>query len=135
LGTKELYTIFSGGFNLIEDKLWVTGLGLGHVETISPVFSIRPEMVCYTYFPMTYEKPLRDTWAYHLRVAFVRDLGNRFAISAAPGFYFSKKSNKGTEEDYGYNQSPIPTFFDVRPAGSSNKTAFGFGMELSVILK
>ncbi|HLO60228.1 MAG TPA: hypothetical protein VK179_15870 [Bacteroidales bacterium] len=135
LGTKELYTIFSGGFNLVEEKLWVAGLGLGHVNQVSPSFSIRPEVVCYTYFPMTYVKPLRDTWIYHLRVAFVRDLGSRLAISAAPGFYISKKSNRGTEDEYGYSQSPIPDFFDVRPAGSSNKTAFGFGMELSVILK
>jgi hypothetical protein len=135
LGTRELYTIFSGGFNLVEDKLWVVGLGLGHAEQVSPVFSVRPELICYTYFPMEFERPLRDTWSYHFRVAFVRDLSRRLAISAAPGFYFSNKSNHGSETEYGYQQSPIPAFFDVRPAGSSNKYAFGCGLSLSVIFK
>jgi hypothetical protein len=135
LGTKELYTIFSVGMNLMKEKLWVAGLGLGHVERITDAFTVRPEMLWFTYFPFAFERPLRDTWTYHLRVAFVKDIGPRFSVSVAPGFYLAQKSNRGTEDDFGYDHSPIPPFYDVRRAGSSTKTSLGFGLALALIMK
>lgn len=135
LGTKELYTIFSAGMNFAEDRLWVAGIGLGHVEKLGNAFTVRPEMLWYTYFPMAFESPLRDTWIWNLRLAFVRDLSPGFSISVAPGFYMAQKSNKGTEEDYGYNHSFIPPFFEVRRAGSSAKTSVGFGLALALMIR
>ena len=135
LGVKQLYTIYSVGMNLFEDQLWVAGLGIGHLHEVSPKFSIQPEIICYTYLPMDFQKPLRDTYVSHFKFGLVRNFNENLAFSFAPSIYMAWKSNRGMDDVYGYEQSPINPLFDVIPAFSNNRMEFGFGLSLALQFK
>lgn len=132
LGTKQLYTIYSAGMCLIHDPLWVAGLGLGQINEVSPKFSIQPEIICYTYFPMAFTRQLRDTYITHFKLGLVRKLNSHLALSFAPGIYLSIKSNRGIYDTYGYEQSPINPLFDVDRIYSNNRYGFGFGLSIGI---
>jgi hypothetical protein len=132
LGVKQFYTIYTVGMNLVEDQLWIAGLGFGHLREVNPKFSIQPEIVCYTYFPMDFQRHIRDTYVGHLKLGLVRNLNENLAISLAPSMYLSWKSNKGIYEQYGYEQSPVGPVFDARYPYNDNKLGFGFGLGVEI---
>jgi hypothetical protein len=132
LGVKQFYTIYSVGMNLFEDQLWVAGLGVGHLHEVSPKFSIQPEVIWYTYFPMDFQKHIRYTYVGHFKLGLVRNINDYLAFSFAPSIYLAWKSNRGMYDVYGYDQSPIGPLFDVVPAFSDNKMEFGFGFSLEL---
>jgi hypothetical protein len=129
-GTKNLYTIYTAGMNLIKDRLWVAGLGLGQINNVNSVFSIQTEMVLYTYFPMDFKRYIRDTYVSHLKIGFVRKIDEHISFTAAPGIYLSWKSNRGRYDKYGYEQSPLNPLFDVKPAYHNTKMECGLGLSL-----
>ena len=131
LGIKKFYTIYSVGMNFFEDQLWVAGLGFGHLSELNQKFSLQPEIVCYTYFPMDFQRRLRDTYVYHFKFGLVRDLNDRMALSFAPSIYLAHKSNRQRYDQYGYEQSPIGEIFDIHPTRSS-KLEWGFGLSLGL---
>jgi hypothetical protein len=135
LGTRQLYTIYSAGMNLINEQLWVFGLGLGHLQEWNPKYSFQPEIIGYVYFPMAFGRRIRDTYIAAFKFGFVRNINERIALSIAPSIYLSEKSNRGIFDEYGYEHSPIKPLFDVTPANSNSKLGFGFGLSLGLNLK
>jgi hypothetical protein len=132
LGVKQFYTIYSVGMNLVKDQLWVAGLGFGHLRELSPKLSIQPEIVCYTYFPMDFVRRIRDTYIGHFKFGIVRNLNETIAISFAPSLYLSLKSNRGSYEEYGYEQSLLDPLFDIQKAYSNSLLGFGLGLSLAI---
>jgi hypothetical protein len=132
LGVENLYTIYSAGMNLFQEPLWVAGLGIGQTHVINTKFSIQPEIICYTYFPMDFQRLLRDTYVGHFKFGLVRNLNENLALSFAPSIYLSWKSNRGIYEEFGYEQSPMEPLFDVKRSYTENKLGFGFGLSFEV---
>lgn len=132
LGTKNLYTIYTAGMNLIKDRLWVAGLGLGQINKVNTVFSIQPEIVLYTYFPMDFRRYIRDTYVSHFKIGFVRKINEHISFTAAPSIYLSWKSNRVRYDKYGYEQSPLNPLFDVKPAYSNSRMECGLGLSLGI---
>ncbi len=130
LGIKQFYTIYTVGMNLLEDQLWVAGLGFGHLREINPRFSIQPEITCYTYYPMDFRRRIRDTFVNHFKLGLVYNVSEHFALSFAPSLYWALKSNRQTHEQYGYEQSLIDQLFKVERGGS--RMEYGFGLSLAI---
>jgi hypothetical protein len=102
-GVPTFYTIFSAGYNIDPERLFVGGFGFGHNHRINSKTSIRPEIISYTYLPRNLNgfDDFRNTQSSHLRVGLVRKLGQHFAISLMPSFYVSiKESSNGDESGY-----------------------------------
>jgi hypothetical protein len=131
LGVKQFYTIYTVGMNLVEDQLWVAGLGFGHLSEVNPKLSIQPEVICYTYFPMDFQGRIRDTYIYHFKFGLVRNLSERMAISFAPSIYLAQKSNRRTYEQYGYEQSLVGPLFDVDRIDHT-RLECGFGLSIAL---
>jgi hypothetical protein len=135
MGLKRFYTIYTLGMNLIEDQLWVAGLGLGHIHDVSTKFSIQPEIICYNYYPMNFARRIRDTWISHFKLGFVSNLNQNLAFSIGPSIYLSWKSNRGIYDNYGYEQSLMNELFDVDRPYSNTRLGFGFGLSVGIIYK
>lgn len=134
LGLKKFYTVYTIGMNYLEDKLWVAGLGVGHLYEVNQRFAIQPEISWYTYLPMDFQRKIRDTFVSHFRVGFIRKLSPSTGISVSPGIYMAWKSNRNIYDDYGYKVSPIGPVFDVKRAGTNNMVEFGFGLGVALHL-
>jgi hypothetical protein len=132
LGLKNLYTIYSVGMNIMEDQLWAGGLGIGHLHEINPKFAVQPEIMLYTYFPMDFQRRIRETHISHFKLGLVRRLNRNLAISFAPSVYLAWKSNREIYEVYGYEQSPIRPLFDVERVNNDKLMEFGFGLSLEL---
>ncbi|MBN2814098.1 MAG: hypothetical protein JXQ80_08480, partial [Bacteroidales bacterium] len=131
LGLKRFYTIYTAGMSLAEDQLWVAGLGFGHLNEINPRFSIQPEVVWYTYFPMDFQMHGRETYATHFKIGLVRNLSPRTALSVAPSIYLSHKVKRETSDQYGFEPSPVGPLFDI---DRYDNTRLGIGVGLAVAI-
>jgi hypothetical protein len=132
LGLKNLYTIYSLGMNIIEDQLWVGGIGIGHLHEVNPKFAIQPEIMLYTYFPMDFERRIRETNISHFKLGLVYRLNRSMALSLAPSIYLAWKSNRNIYDVYGYEQSFIGPLFDVERAYNDRLMEFGFGLSMEL---
>jgi hypothetical protein len=132
LGLKKFYTIYTIGMNYMNDQLWVGGLGIGHLHEVNQKFAIQPEMIWYTYFPMDFQKRIRETYVNHFKLGLVRTISPNLAISLAPSIYLAWKYNAEIYDQYGYEQSPIGPLVDVKRANNNKLMEFGFGLSLEI---
>jgi hypothetical protein len=130
-GSKFLYNIYSIGVNFINEDLWVTGFGFGHIENINVSYQFRPELVCYAYFPRDF-KHIRETYTAHLKFGFVSQLSDVVSVSLSPSLYWALKTNEGKYKSYGYEQSPFYPVFETRPRHSNSLLESGFGCSLEL---
>lgn len=131
LGVKQFYTIYSAGMSLTEDQLWVTGLGFGHLHEVNPRFSIQPEVVWYTYFPMDFQLHGRETYATHFKLGLVRNLGRYTALSVAPSIYLAQKIKRSGTDTYGFEQSSLGPLFDI-DRYDNTRLEFGVGLAVGI---
>jgi len=132
LGLKHFYSIYTIGVNLMENKLWVAGLGFGHLHEVNPKFDIQPELLLYTYFPTDFKGRIRETYITHFKLGLVRNLNQSLAISFAPSVYIGWKSNRDIYDQYGYEQSPIGPLFDIERGNNNRMLEAGFGLSLEL---
>jgi len=134
-GSKHFYNIYSVGMNLIEEKLLIAGFGFGHISEINSKYSFQPELICYTYFPKDFKKPIRDTYISHIKFGFVRNLNKKLALSFAPSIYWSIKSNRGRFSTYGYENSMIGPIYKRDIKNSNSRMEIGYGVSLGINIK
>lgn len=134
-GTRSFYNIYSVGMNILEDNLWVAGLGFGHLSEINANYSFQPEIVLYSYFPTDFKGKIRDTYSTHVKFGFVTSLSEKLALSFAPGVYASIKSNKGTYSSYGYDESPLKPVLESDGRKNNSRLAVGFGFSVGLVIR
>jgi len=126
-GLKRFYTIYSAGTNFISDKLWIAGIGFGHIQKINSIFSFQPEIISLSYFPQSFNN-VKFTEATHLKLGLTCDLSPKIALSFAPSIYAMHQS---IETKYDINlMSP---FFEHN--GNKEKTELGINLCLALIIK
>jgi hypothetical protein len=135
LGSKSFYSIYSVGTNFIKERLLVAGFGFGHISEISSEYSFQPEVICYTYFPKDFNKPVRDTYMSHFKFGFVLNLNEKLAFSFAPSIYWSIKSNRGRFSTYGYENSIIEPIYKYDVKNSNSRIEIGFGVSLGLNIR
>ena len=86
MGMQKFYTVFTAGADFMEDKLWVFGLGVGHIAPISRRIDFQPELIAYQYFPDVFRN-VQNVSSYHLKLGFVYKLSDKLGISVAPSVY------------------------------------------------
>ena len=109
MGTQKFYTIFSAGATFIEDKLWVTGIGVGNRTALTSRIDFQPEIVGYQYYPVDFRN-IRNTNSTHLKLGFVFKLNDRLGVVVTPSIYHIY-ANVNESEKY-YKISPIPPVYE-----------------------
>lgn len=131
LGIQRFYTIYSVGFNFVEDQLWVSGIGFGNRTRISSSFAFQPELIYYVYYPKDF-KDIQLTSAGHLKLGLVYNVSPSIGISLAPSVYV-RNSDKTNNSDY-YKVSPISSFY-THGFSNNSKLEVGLGLSLGVTFR
>lgn len=133
-GRKAFYNIYSIGMNAMQEHLWVTGFGFGHLRELNSKYAFQPEIMYYTYFPADF-RHIRDVHTLHFKFGLVRNLNEKYAISFAPSIYAGLKSDEGFYPEYGYEISPIDPMVNILPNWSNTRIEIGFGLCLALSIK
>ncbi|MDR1054954.1 MAG: hypothetical protein LBL90_03840 [Prevotellaceae bacterium] len=131
LGIRKFYSIYSVGFNFIEDRLFSAGFGFGSNWVISKnkKYEFQPELLNYFYFPTDF-KTIRFTSATQLKLGFVRNFG-KVGVYLAPSVYVSIMDKK--DGIYDYKISPVRAVH--KRESSDNKLSIGIGYTVGISLQ
>jgi hypothetical protein len=107
-GVKDFYTLYTIGVNYIKDRLFISGIGCGHIFELSPKFYIQPELMTLSYnnFRMHRHDYSGST---HLKLGFTYNFSNHFGISLAPSIY-ANVTDLNHENNNDYEISPLKPF-------------------------
>ncbi|MEI6089946.1 MAG: hypothetical protein WCR42_05815 [bacterium] len=107
-GVKDFYTLYTIGVNYMEDKLFITGIGCGHIFELSPKFYIQPELMALSY-NSDYTDRHDFSGSTHLKIGLTYNINKRFGISLAPSIY-ANVSDRDYPLDDVYKISPFKPF-------------------------
>jgi hypothetical protein len=107
-GVKDFYTLYTICVNYLEDKLFITGIGCGHIFELGSKFYIQPELMALSYNDRYIDR--HDfSGSTHLKVGFTYNITKRFGISLAPSIY-ANVSDRDYPYDDVYKISPLKPF-------------------------
>jgi hypothetical protein len=110
MGVQKFYTIYTAGVNLIEDNLWVVGIGFGNRTSIGNRIDFQPELICSNYFPTNFEN-IQNIFATRLKFGFVYRLNEKYGLSLAPSVYVMNAKKDSNPNSEFYKISPIGALY------------------------
>jgi hypothetical protein len=133
-GSKKLYTIYSVGATVLENNLWVAGIGLGRIVTINSKLAFQPELIYHMYFPDDF-KNIRENNSTHLKLGLVYSVSDKIGLTFAPSIYARSqnldKSNKSATDKV----SPIAPVFSHTSTNHHERIEVGVGLSVGLILR
>jgi hypothetical protein len=133
-GSKKLYTIYSVGASIMEDNLYVAGIGVGHISEISPKLAFQPELIYHMYFPNDF-KNVRENNATHLKLGLVYSVSDKIGLSFAPSIYARTQDLDDFNKSKIDKVSPIDPIFSHTSKRHHEKVDVGVGLSVGLILK
>ena len=129
MGVQKFYTIYTLGFNFIEDKLWVFGVGFGHRAKLSGRIDFQPEIISYNYHQSNF-KNYNHLWSNHFKLGFVYNLNPKLGIAVVPSIYYLITEQKNGQENR--KASPISSIYSHSSKSHLNDVGIGLSVGLSI---
>ena len=130
IGMQKFYTIYTAGYNFIEDKLWMFGFGFGNRTELSGKIDFQPEIVSYNYHQNDF-KNYNHLWSTHLRLGFVYNISPKLGIAVTPSIYHLIAEQKDGLENR--KASPISAIYSH--SSKSQLNDIGVGLSVGFVLR
>ena len=130
MGMQKFYTIYTAGYNFIEDKLWSFGVGFGSRKALNSKIDFQPEVVAYNYHQTDFKK-YNHLWSAHLKLGFVYNISPKLGIAVTPSVYQLSMEQKAGQENR--KVSPVSAIYSREDDSWLNNV--GVGLSIGLILR
>jgi len=132
MGMQKFYTIYTAGINIIEDNLWIVGIGFGNRTPIGNRFDFQPELVSCNYYPTNF-KNIQTTLVTRLKFGFAYRLNEKYGLLLSPSVYvMTAKKDTNSNSEF-YKISPLGSLYTNE--GDNRQTTIGAGISLGLSIR